>query len=383
MGRHRRRARATLVVPSWLIEALAKLEGAPLDRRDVVERIAQGVSKLHRGLTGESPTLAAKDYLRDPSLRSAYRCYYLCANAPKLWPVLAAAEAAGVLPSGPLRVVELGGGPGTGVAAFAAWARTFDRRVAMLSTDALTESGSAARALARAVGFEGLTTLRHDARASVEPLAARGPFDVALIMNLVNELPAEADGGLVRSLDALLAPRGLAVVIEPASREASRRALALRDALCAVGWGVVAPCTHAEPCPARAEPDVWCHGEWRFERPAFVRAVDARVGVRREVLKATWFVAGRGIAAQPGRWRVVSERFDEKGRTKAVVCGAGGRCTAELQKRDRTPSNADFAAVSRHALIEIDTPPGRLSPDATVRCLDEWADLGAFEDGSR
>ena len=40
-------------------------------------------------------------------------------------------------------------------------------------------------------------------------------------------------------------------------------------------------------CPALAAPKEWCHDSWTFERPAFMGAVDALVGTRRETLKAT------------------------------------------------------------------------------------------------
>ena len=177
------------------------------------------------------------------------------------------------------------------------------------------------------------------------------------MMNVVNELPDSTDDALVGALDRVLHPSGLALVVEPAARGPSRRALALRDAFVRRGWRVPLPCPHDQVCPARARADDWCHDEWRFERPDFMAAVDARVGTRREVLKATWFVATRAPVERPSGplMRVVGARVDEKGRCRAPACGSDGQLhLLELQGRDAAPHNRDLARASRFDLLRVE-----------------------------
>jgi hypothetical protein len=222
---------------------------------------------------------------------------------------------------------------------------------------------------------------RVDLTAPLAPQVTGAPFDLVVMANVVNELAPEHDARLAAELRALLAPDGALLVVEPAARETSQRALALRDRLVAAGWQAALPCTHSRPCPALAAGE-WCHGAWRFERPDFVRAVDEAVGTRRESLKATWFAAlpSPRLAEDPTLVRVVSERFDPKGLARAVVCGADGRHLVELLQRDRTEANADFAACARHDLLRLDGPldpvgdARRLRRDTRCERLDSPAD---------
>jgi len=386
MGRRRagRTTWPTLEIPSPLLDALATLHGSLTDRK-AVKRIAKGLERLHEGLTRDRARFAGQPYLADPVMRLAYSTYVVCAQAPKLSPVLdrwAKYAPAGVpnASTTPLKVLELGCGPGTGVAGMWAWARTRGIRWRHYATDAVPEALSAAEALGRALGVDGLSTRRVDLRAPLGPqLEGVPPVDITLMMNVVNELPPHLFSSLAESLVRTLTPNGALVVIDPAAFEPSRRALAFRDALTEAGWTIRAPCPQSGLCPALAADGEWCHENWTLARPAFMAAVDALVGTRRETLKATWFIADRTpptSAAEPGLARVVSERFEERGRSRARVCTAEGLVTLELQRRDRAPKNRDFAHLGRFSLIRYTggTPVGdalRLGADDTVSVIQE------------
>ena len=364
MSRNARRAGPRLRIPSELLDALERLEGEALDAGPAVRRIAAGVIRLNRGLTQARTGFGG--YLRDPELRAAYRNYYLCTNAPKLWPVLDRLAARGLLPPAGGRALELGCGPGTGVVGLALWAAARGHRWQLRATDTLREATTAAAELMETLGHP-LETALVDL-ASMPPSGLGGPWDLVLCLNVVNELEPRHDARLLGELRAALAPRGLLLVIEPASSAESRRVLGLRDRAVADGWCVVAPCPHNAACPALAAADGWCHGEWHFERPAFVRAVDQQTGLLREVLKATWFVlAPPGAALDGGQARlggaelppdgvlarVTSARRDAKGRSEVEVCMEGALRRLELQTRDRTPGNEDFFDLSRHDLAVV------------------------------
>lgn len=362
----RRRSGPALRVAPMILDAIG-----PID----VARCAAGVASLSAGLTRRR-RMAGKRYLADPTLRAAYASYYLCANAPKVAPILDAVEH--LLPADHLRVLELGCGPGTGVAGVAAWAAERDMTVTHRVTDLLPANVKAAVALGERLGVQ-VDGAVVDVRKGVpSQLPDKDPVDLLLIMNLVNELPDIADHRILGAA-ARLAPDGVVVVIEPAAKPASRRTLALRDAFCAADWHVRWPCTHDQACPALEAEDDWCHGEWHFERPEFMRAVDAKVGTRREVLKATAFAVTRAPAPRAETlYRIVSERHDRKGVRSAHVCGADGRYRVEVQRRDQSDSNRAFAKVSRYVRVHIEggTQVGdarRLGPDD--RCEEAREDL--------
>lgn len=338
----RRRTGPTLRVASSLLDALGDID---------VAECARGVAALSEGLTRKR-RMAGKRYLANPRLRAAYATYYLCANAPKVEPLLDAL--AHLLPTDHLRVLELGCGPGTGVAGVAAWADENDIELEHRVTDLLPANVKAAVQLGEKLGVTVDGAVVDVRRGVPSQLPDKRPVDLLLMMNLINELPDDADRIVIRAAEKL-APNGVVLVIEPAAKPASRRALALRDAFCEAGWHVRLPCTHDGGCPALANDDDWCHGEWRFERPEFMRAVDAQVGTRREVLKATYFAVTRAPAPRDDTlYRIVSERQDNKAMSSAHACGVDGRQRVELQKRDRTDGNRAFCKVARHSRVHIE-----------------------------
>ena len=352
----RRRNGPTLSVSAEVLDAIGEIN---------VAECAASVQKLSVGLTRKR-RMAGKRYLADPRLRAAYATYYLCANAPKVVPLLD--ELAHLLPDDHIRVLELGCGPGTGVAGVASWAAENDITVTHRVTDLLPANVKAAVALGEKLGstMDGAVV---DVRKGVpSQLPDKDPVDLLLIMNLVNELPDVTNHRIVNAAEKLAA-NGVVLVIEPAAQAASRRTLELRDVFCAAGWSVRLPCTHNDACPALAADDDWCHGEWRFDRPQFMVDVDTRIGNRREVLKATYFAVTKAPALHAETlYRIVSERQDSKAMSSAFACGADGRQKYELQKRDRTDANRTFSKVSRYSRVHMEggtvvAGARRLGPD--------------------
>ena len=351
---HRNRKRQ-FAVPEPLLDPEA-LHG-PLDARDSVKRIASGLAKLHRGLTRERGRFTKKKYLADAQLRHAYATYMLCAQAPKLMAVL---ERIGPLPNlgRPLRVLELGCGPGTGASILGLLAEEEGIDLDYTGTDWSPSALKEAERLTEVMGFKEMKFSQLDmSKALARQLGTQDPFDLILCMNVLNELPSERLILLVNELKKWLTPAGVALVIEPAAMAQSRHIIEMRERVVQAGLSVLAPCTHTHACPALERDDDWCHDTWAFSRPDFMAAVDRIVGTRRETLKATWFAFGRRPPrdeASSNIVRVVSERFQEKGRTHALVCGTDGFRKIELQKRDRTPENKSFWSAERYDLLSLD-----------------------------
>ena len=365
MSRNSRRAGPTLALEGDLLDALARVVGGDLLEPKIRDRIVRGVLRLNAGLTRERESFGG--YLADDDLLAAYRTYYLCANVPKLWPLLDAAARSAPWPQTP-RILDVGSGPGTGLVAFELYARRHGLDGATgLSTDNVPLASAAASQLFQALGMKGVSTARLD-WSKPDVLVPGGPFDAVVCMNVVNELDQSNDRNLIANLRRVMAPGARLLVVEPASKVESRRVLAFRDLCVDVGLHVAWPCTHASTCGALRDVEDWCHGEWRFERPEFMREVDRRTGLLREVLKATVFVAHEpgpelGEVAAP-TVRVVGRRTDEKGRSRVTVCGASGLETLELQKRDRSASNQDLFDLSRFDLVRVSPAASGLSAGA-------------------
>jgi len=325
-----------------------------LDDHRSVKMIASGLSRLHKGLTRERSRFTKKKYLADTQLRHAYSTYMVCAQAPKLQAVL---DRIGPLPNPgrPLRVLELGCGPGTGASVLGLMAKDAGVELDYTGTDWSPSALKEAERLTQTMGLKGMKFSVLDlGKALARQLDTKEPFDLILCMNVLNELPADRLILLVNELKKWLHRKGVALVIEPAAMSQSRHIIEMRERIIQADLSVLAPCTHANPCPALERDDDWCHDTWSFKRPDFMASVDRIVGTRRETLKATWFVFGREAPTEESACslvRVVSERFQEKGRAHALICRQDGYQKVELQKRDRSESNRDFWKAERYDLL--------------------------------
>ena len=164
---------------------------------------------------------------------------------------------------------------------------------------------------------------------------------------------------LLDSLMSLLDEHGALVMIEPATRDQSRRLLRFRDMAVKKNTTVYSPCTRQENCPALIKEDDWCHSENAWVRPPFIKAIDDIAGTLRLSLKYSYLILrkdgvtlGNALSKKP-LYRAVSERFDEKGRVRSILCGENGRYEHVINKRDLSDSNKDFPEIQRYDLASL------------------------------
>lgn len=158
----------------------------------------------------------------------------------------------------PLRVLDLGAGPGT-----ASWA------VAALwpavSSLTMVEASADFRALASDLAGAGPPVLANaDIRGGdiAQPSGLPdGSFDLAIIAYALTELDLVAAERLVADL---VGRAGRIVIVEPGTPRDHGRLMAVRQAALAAGARILAPCPHAGACPLPA--DDWCHASVRVER---------------------------------------------------------------------------------------------------------------------
>jgi SAM-dependent methyltransferase len=373
----------------------------------------------------------------DPELLDAYLLYY--------WPVSYAQATRALTLSGlrPSSVLDLGSGPGPMAAAAidrgAARAMLVDKSsgalalaerllapsptsVACLELDEFARGGGTALAPGSAQGGEGPSMGGSAQGGSAQGGSAQGGaaaiedgegFELICFGHSLNEFHAGESGrvglraALVERAAGRLADGGSVLIIDPATLAAARDAIALRDALCARGWRVIAPCTTDAPCPALAAgPSHSCHDEAAWAMPGFVEALAAKAGLDRALIKMSWFAlrpperrahpgasssdtaaqptpgqarpSGPADAALPDKpvqsdaalpsrppspapgktlYRVVSEpMLNKAGRVRRLICGTEGRFPLSAKRGDDNAEKAGFFGLGRYDLIEVDRP---------------------------
>ena len=320
--------------------------------------------------TPNTPPLRAME-----AWRTAYTYYYGPVSALKVQAI--ATEVAARYPSWPrkreLRVLDLGAGPGSATAGIHLWNPDLQLQCVWVDADP---------------GWNGLTLVQPwiesgalQARRVVQDLASdiHGTFDLVLAANVVSEMPTDVQARAAR-LDRLfshvLASEGVAIIVEPALRSATRDLHALRDRMLGGGWNVLAPCTGHGPCPMLANDRDWCHETRDWIQPDFHHRLDQLAGLTKDALRFSFLAVSRRPRPSPVAIaaRIVSEIRHQKGRIRFVTCDA--QCTLaawEIQQRDlrATPEfRSTIESLRRGALVQLPHDRGgRLDPAGDLNRL--------------
>ncbi len=350
-----------------LFAALRARHGEP-DRE-----VAKGVRTLSRLFTRGRDALGA-DYFADPALRRAYFLYFLPVNLAKVASLLREMPEP---PQRPLRILDVGSGPGVGALAVLSHLTqngvathegsevfAVDRsRRALQEAEALWEQVSVTRRGWPSLRFNTMTLDLERPGAHI-PWKA-GAFDLVILANSLNELFRSATDPIARRvtlleslLDALTSD-GTCMIIEPALRETTRDLHHVRDRLVAARRATVySPCLHEQPCPALARPDDWCHEERPWSTPPVLQAIDREVGFIKDALKFSYLMLrkdGLTVAERgPDVYRVVSEAMVMKGDRRAWLCNETGRPLVGRLDKARSEANAALDRWHRGAIVRVE-----------------------------
>lgn len=394
--------------PSSLSSQILKvLATVSLERNFHSGDLAQTVVNLSRLFTTTRATLPLH-YLDDPAHASAYLSYFLPVNLSKIQVLLDELSENGAMQASdrPMRVLDLGCGPGTGALAILDWLwhRNPGRAVSVsvLAADAsrapLHDTERLWDAYCQEVGIStsGLRcvegNLEHPLKGDLGKQMARGgPYDLMIMANCLNEMfPASIDApteraAVVAQLLPFLAPHGTIMIVEPALRHTARalhhmRNRLLKQNLCTV----YSPCLHEGACPALDHPDDWCHEERPWRTPPMIAALDREVGFIKDALKFSYLLLrtdGRTIVPRsPQTFRVVSELRELKGEKRAWLCNETGRPEVGRLDRKASPHNAALDSWHRGAIVQIErivrkeregkvSPVGRIESDVVVEII--------------
>lgn len=349
-------------------------DGHPLVSTSLVDGVRNLSEMFTKGGKG-----AGTAYLEDPRLRTSYLSYYVPVNVSKIQLLLE--ELRAVLPTFPereFRVLDLGGGPGTGVLALLDWcssqslppvdslrmtvvdhsAKAMDLCADLWRTYARQHHPHPVPPLKTAVG-----NLEHSL-SSVLSAAGNG-YDLIIVQNLLSELFAKSQDPIgqrtewAKQLVNALTEAGSLMLIEPASRMASRGLHLLRNTLVSGGLcSVYSPCLHDQPCPALIKPDDWCHEERGWVPPSLIGQIDREVGFIKDALKFSYVILRKDrqtvVPRNPQYHRVVSELRNMKGEKRVWLCNGMGRAEIGRQDKESSLSNAAFEDWHRGAIVRID-----------------------------
>lgn len=382
-----------------------RIEPSELDA-ETLRKVTAGVIRLSDMFTRGTSGIGTS-YLDERELRQAYLSYYVPVNLAKVQILLTELESLLTEHKGDeFRVLDVGGGPGTGALAVLDWAcatsvvspetlrmTVLDRSPAVLQT--CTELWQ--RYLAAVPGIRTLPLqtiechlergLPGEIRAGLE---GQG-FHLIVVQNVLSELYSgridaiEKRAALAAHFLSLLATGGSLILIEPALRATSRGLHEVRDRLLAQhDCSVYSPCLHDKSCPALVRPDDWCHEERHWDRPAWIAQIDQAVGFIKDALKFSYVVLRKDgktlVPRNESYHRVVSELRVMKGEKRVWLCDADGRSEVGRQDKDRSPSNAAFEQYHRGAIVHISeivrkerkgrpSTVGRILPQGTTEVI--------------
>lgn len=348
---------ARLEAAAWRV---ARRRHGPVRQREIAQQVAE-ISRRYNRPEGEPLNLS-------PGLpgRMARLLFFTMADLPKVLLPLAELERAGRLPPGdaPLRVLDLGAGYGALTLGLLLHRAVRGERgpVSLLAMDQDAEALETLAALLEELRQEELLAgeVEVETRAASlnAPPSLDPPLDLVLAGGLINELPRRTEEDLARTALAALAPRGVLLLLEPALRHTSRRLHRLRDSLLASGEAtLLAPCTHAGPCPMLSGERDWCHERRPWLPPPMLRQLASSTGLRRRDLRFSYLALGAPAAPPlPGREqasRVVSSPLGGKGRLELMLCDGAGQRRMVLLKRHISPANRAFTRLDRGHLAWV------------------------------
>ena len=301
-------------LPATLVTILDRLtEG--VSRNELAQR-ASAISQTYRG-GGSSAVIAnGSDALA-----------YALARMPATYAAVAAcleALQASRPDFAPVRMIDLGAGPGTATFAAADAFPSLDRFM-------LTDTNENLHALARLLMRSNDRLRNNQYKLSGARAYLNGVDDADFVV--ASYVIGELAEGERAALAALLwqRTRDVLLIVEPGTPDGYQRIITARSQLIAEGAHVVAPCPHDNACPLAA-PD-WCHFAQRLPRSRAhkqLKGADAPF----EDEKFSYVALSRTAPVKRAA-RVLAQPAQTKAAITAKLCTTNGVALATVPRRDK------------------------------------------------
>lgn len=233
---------------------------------EALEKITPSVARLSDLFTIDRPEKKFPDYFADNELLSAYGLFFLPQSFVRTSYALRFITEARQWkpPSGSLRILDLGSGPGSCGVSCAHYFKQLG--VSDLELNAIDHSATALAALepfAEAVlgnKYRVKTRIGDAHRVDTWP---EGQFDIIVAGFVLNEMKSLNQSALIEWIESMserLTPNGLIIILEPALKVTSQRLQKLSDAIAAEDVITrIGPELDAHPCPQLADGVHWSH----------------------------------------------------------------------------------------------------------------------------
>ena len=290
------------------------------------------------------------EYAQDERMLLAYGLFFFPQNFVRAQLVLSEWTGFhGVIPNPvgrAFRILDLGCGPGSAMAAALAHLATLAPGLAM-----------EARASDRSLPFLKWMERMFDANRNLWPSAAlragvgdlfdspgEESWDLILVSFALNEAmesraEEEAKTWLRQWMDRL-APGGVLMILDPASPSTSERLERFRNHLAkAKGARILGPCLHDAPCPLLQKGEAWCHEVRRWRIPVTLQVLNRRLFRSIEDLKFSFLLLERSDvpatrASLPDVFRMIAPMHKFKGKLVTAGCAVDGEArTYEILTR--------------------------------------------------
>ncbi|MGB3480237.1 MAG: small ribosomal subunit Rsm22 family protein [bacterium] len=185
-------------------------------------------------------------------------------------------------------------------------------------------------------------------------------YDIVILANSLTEMFTD-EAIPVNFIERLLkscAANGVIIVLEPATKNLSRRLMTLRDDIISRQKGqVLLPCLHSENCPLidiRKQKD-WCHQSISWQPPDYLKILNQ--GLNREIkrLKFSYLVIAQKKFPKPdtNTFLVISDLLKEKGKKRCFLCTPTGRVELVRFNKLKCPTNSEFDKILKGNIISF------------------------------
>lgn len=308
-----------------------------------------------------------KNYFNKKELRAGYLLYFVMTNFLKVKFCL---EQVNLMDDVPIRILDLGCGPGT--ASLACAEHFKGRKLEITAIDQNTGSLHDAKHLFEAFAEENAsfkTIYKNILPSNYRTITPSHHFNIIIASNFLSELgPVHEQAKLVETLlNRHLAPNGIIIIIEPALRWTTRNLMKLRDQLLKLKHldtyaltHCISPCLHNFPCPMLRESDRdWCHMYLDWQRPKVIEEVDKLIGNRKDYLKFSYLILkkrDRQLFSEKSSlspYRAVSSPMRSKGKTEILLCSADGKLLRVTRLDKDIGTKGDIGKIKRGDLLKM------------------------------